>query len=43
MLSLKYDLTSSNTVGLTYKYNSKSAYKPIHYTLSWLNANFNKD
>lgn len=43
MFSLKYDLTSSNTPGLTYKYNSKSFYRPTNYTLSWLNASFSKD
>lgn len=43
MLSMKYDLSLSNTPGLTYKYISKSAYRPTHYTLSWLNANLNKE
>lgn len=43
MIELKYDLSSSNTPGLTYKYISKSFYKPTGYTLSWLNGKFDID
>lgn len=41
MIELKYDLSFSNTPGLTKKYPSKSIYKPTQYTLGWLNNKCN--
>lgn len=43
LTELKYDLSSSNTNGLTNKYISKSSYKPMAYTLGWLQGKFNID
>lgn len=43
MIELKYNLSCSNTAGLTSKFISKTSYKPNCYTLAWLDGKYNID